>query len=119
MQAGYPVGLVLGPVAAAMAVISGLANVAMIEKQQFARGGVVEGNSYYGDRVDVRANSGEMILTQRQQRRLLDIADAGGEGSTPLIFQFYNSDGTAETLRREIRNGQADSLLSALAERMR
>lgn len=52
---------------------------------QFARGGLVKpihaamganivpGTSYYGDRVPVMANSGEMILNQGQQKGLFDL----------------------------------------------
>jgi len=39
MSVGGPVGLVLGPVSAGLAVIAGLANVAMIEKQPLGDGG--------------------------------------------------------------------------------
>ena len=39
----------------------------------FAEGGVVGGNSYEGDRVLARVNSGEMILNKNQQTELFDI----------------------------------------------
>jgi len=39
----------------------------------FAEGGVVGGNSYEGDRVLARVNSGEMILNRSQQTELFDI----------------------------------------------
>ena len=41
----------------------------------FATGGVVGGTSYTGDKIPVRVNSGEMILTQQQQARLFAIAN--------------------------------------------
>ena len=55
---------------------------AMLPK--FASGGIIQGNSKYGDRLLARVNAGEAILNQRQQKRLLDIADGraasiGGE----------------------------------------
>lgn len=47
--------------------------VAMIS--QFARGGIVGGNSKSGDRVLARVNSGEMILNAAQQAQLFAIAN--------------------------------------------
>ena len=41
----------------------------------FAKGGVVGGSSNTGDKVPVRVNSGEMILTKTQQARLFAIAN--------------------------------------------
>jgi hypothetical protein len=43
----------------------------------FATGGVVPGRSYTGDRVTARVNSAEMILTQSQQSKLLNLATKG------------------------------------------
>lgn len=43
----------------------------------YAQGGVVGGNSYWGDNLYARVNSGEMILNNRQQRRLFDLLDTG------------------------------------------
>lgn len=54
----------------------------------FANGGVVGGNSYTGDKLFARVNSGEMILNQRQQRNLNNMLDtntmpkAGGTNVT-------------------------------------
>lgn len=48
LQAGYPVGLVLGPVMAAIAIASGLANVAHINGIQFARGGILMARRAFG-----------------------------------------------------------------------
>lgn len=44
----------------------------------FAEGGVIGGNSYYGDKLYARVNSGETILNQRQARTALDMMDGGG-----------------------------------------
>ena len=40
---------------------------------KFESGGIVGGSSYFGDRLLARVNSGEVILNQRQQRRVLDM----------------------------------------------
>lgn len=53
--------------------------------QQFASGGVVRGSSYSGDRVLVRANSGEMILTPQDQSSLLQMIRGGNIGSGKSI----------------------------------
>ena len=44
---------------------------------KFAEGGIVGGSSYFGDKLLARVNSGEMILNQGQQARLLSMTDGG------------------------------------------
>jgi hypothetical protein len=44
---------------------------------KFADGGIVGGSSYFGDKLLARVNSGEMILNQGQQARLLSMTDGG------------------------------------------
>ena len=44
----------------------------------FNAGGIVEGNSFHGDRMLARVNAGEMVLTRPQQGRLFDILDGRG-----------------------------------------
>lgn len=61
------VGAGLGTLAAMVSTIKG-----------FNAGGIVEGNSFHGDRMLARVNAGEMILTRPQQGRLFDILDGGG-----------------------------------------
>lgn len=41
----------------------------------FEHGGIVDGTSYTGDRLNAKVNSREMILTQRQQARLFSLAN--------------------------------------------
>ena len=45
----------------------------------FEQGGVVPGTSYTGDKMLIRANSGERILTIPQQQKLMDMILAGGQ----------------------------------------
>ena len=45
---------------------------------KFAEGGIVGGSSYFGDKLLARVNSGEMILNQGQQARLLAMTNGGG-----------------------------------------
>lgn len=61
------VGAGLGTLAAMVSTIKG-----------FNVGGIVDGNSFHGDRMLARVNAGEMILTKPQQGRLFDILDGGG-----------------------------------------
>ena len=61
------VGAGLGTLAAMVSTIKG-----------FNSGGIVDGNSFHGDRMLARVNAGEMILTRPQQGRLFDILDGGG-----------------------------------------
>ena len=62
-------------------VVSNLANSLGDKGQGFANGGIVGGNSYSGDRVPVRVNSGEMILNGRQQAELFAVANGGSNSS--------------------------------------
>lgn len=53
----------------APAIVSALAAFASIPK--FAQGGIIGGSSFAGDKLLARVNSGEMILNQNQQSKLL------------------------------------------------
>lgn len=44
---------------------------------KFADGGIVGGSSFFGDKLLARVNSGEMILNQGQQARLLSMTSGG------------------------------------------
>ena len=44
---------------------------------KFADGGIIGGSSYFGDKLLARVNSGEMILNQGQQARLLSMTEGG------------------------------------------
>lgn len=47
---------------------------------EFAKGGIVPGTSYYGDRVPALVNSGEMVITRAQQAALWNAIDSGELG---------------------------------------
>lgn len=57
----------------------------------FASGGIVGGNSYTGDKVLVRANSGEMILTKEQQSTLYNQIKAKDIVGQPQYINPGNS----------------------------
>ena len=59
-------------VAIAAAVLAqGLANVVQIESQNFATGGIVQGNPSRGDVVPANLTAGELVLNQAQQENLV------------------------------------------------
>jgi len=79
-------------------------------------GGIIPGNSFSGDRVPARVNSGEMILNYGQQKKLFDMANgkgsAGGGGNVTLIV---NNQGTATeatvTGERDTEDGKVIELM--------
>jgi hypothetical protein len=44
-----------------------------VSKKNYEKGGVQDGSSYVGDRVDAKINSGEMVLNVAQQQKLMDL----------------------------------------------
>ena len=75
---------IFGAIAAAGVIAAGLAQERQIAAQKFATGGIVQGPSS-GDTVPVRANGGEMILTQAQQGQLFQMANGQGGGGGMVI----------------------------------
>lgn len=71
---------------------TGALQVANIAAQKFAKGGIVQGDSRSGDNINIRANAGEMMLTDEQQSRLFKIA-SGEEKSGGMTFNFNVSKG--------------------------
>ena len=66
-----------GNLAAIATVVATVASV-FASLPKFADGGIVGGSSYFGDKLLARVNSGEMILNQGQQARLLAMTSGGG-----------------------------------------
>lgn len=69
------------------------ATVANIPK--FEDGGIVGGNSYYGDKMIARVNSGEMILNGGQQANLFKMLNGGSSsigGATEVKLRISGSD---------------------------
>lgn len=86
----------MGPIAWGIFTATGLAQVATVISQmkslgQYANGGIVGGNSYTGDRVLARVNSGEMILNGSQQAQLFNMINDGGLGGN-VVFKISGSD---------------------------
>lgn len=66
---------VLGPIGVIAAIASVVGALASIPK--FATGGIVGGNSPYGDKILARVNSGEMIANAQQQRKIWEAMNQG------------------------------------------
>ena len=75
--AAVPVVGWINAVAAITAIMSAMAAV-----PKFTDGGIVGGNSFIGDNMIARVNSGEMILNDRQQKNLFNLLD--GKGGTSV-----------------------------------
>jgi hypothetical protein len=50
----------------------------------FAQGGMVQGNTYSGDQVPIRANAGEVVLTRAMQGNLASQLEGNGLGNLNL-----------------------------------
>lgn len=74
--AGIPI---VGPILAAGAVLSIMGALMNIPKFEF--GGIVPGNSYSGDKMLARVNSGELILNMAQQNNLAGALQSGTNGN--------------------------------------
>lgn len=71
-----PAAIFTTPAFIATAVGGVLAAFASIPK--FATGGIVGGNSKFGDKIMARVNSGEMIANETQQQRIWNAMNSGG-----------------------------------------
>jgi len=101
----------LGPIGWAAFGIAGMAQlIAMIAQIKslssgYASGGIIPGNSYHGDQMYVRANAGEMILTQGQQSRLFRMLDGGvyngGMGQVEFVINGSQLKGVLNNYSRK------------------
>jgi hypothetical protein len=101
----------LGPIGWAAFGIAGLAQlIAMVAQIKsltsgYASGGIIGGNSYHGDQMFVRANAGEMILTQGQQSRLFRLLDGGayngGLGQVEFVINGSQLKGVLNNFNRK------------------
>ena len=101
----------LGPIGWAAFGIAGLAQlIAMVAQIKsissgYASGGIIPGNSYHGDQMYVRANAGEMILTQGQQSRLFRMLDGGiyngGAGQVEFVINGSQLKGVLNNYSRK------------------
>ena len=76
--------------------VGGLAQVASVIAQihslsGYASGGIIGGNSYTGDKVLARVNSGEMILNPSQQANLFNMINGGVSTGGEVKFRIDGS----------------------------
>lgn len=82
------------------AVVAGIALVALgsivsakfSNAGKFANGGIVGGQSYYGDKILARVNSGELILNNNQQRAVLGAMNGSGDSTIIPSIKIQGSD---------------------------
>lgn len=99
----------------AIAIGAGIMAAVLAFADGFATGGVVPGNSFSGDNVLARVNSGEMILNRAQQARLFDIAEGNtepGGTSGAVINQTINvqNGGDLTAITQAIKRGTVEAL---------
>ena len=85
--AAVPVVGWINAIAAVGAIVAAMASV-----PKFATGGIVDGSSFYGDRVLARVNSGEMILNRSQQKNLFSLINNGVSGGSKVEFKIQGKD---------------------------
>lgn len=90
------VGIASGLVSAMMSAMAAQ-HAATLAMAAFKDGGIVGGSSFYGDKVIARLNSGEMVLSKKQQTNLFNAIDNGmfGFGTTEnatISFKLKGSD---------------------------
>ena len=68
----YNLAAIAGGIAAVLAALAAMS--------KFANGGIVGGNSYSGDKVLARLNSGELVLNRQQQATLFNAIKSGNLG---------------------------------------
>lgn len=77
-----------------IAIAAGVAAVvaALASMSKYAKGGIVGGNSYSGDRQMARVNSGEMILNKAQQGTLWNMLNGKGGVGSNVQFKIRGTD---------------------------
>jgi tape measure domain-containing protein len=101
----YPANLAAAAQLAANANIAfglGVATVGASAIQGFQDGGVVGGNSFSGDRVVARVNSGEMILNREQQSTLFNQLNSGASSSGQNVTVHTNVVVDGEVIARAV-----------------
>ena len=77
-----------------IAIAAGVAAVvaALASMNKYAKGGIIGGSSYSGDRQVARVNAGEMILNRHQQSTLFNAINSGKLGGGNVQFKIRGTD---------------------------
>jgi hypothetical protein len=122
MSVGGPYAPAVAAAYAAGSIAFTAAQIAQIATAKFAQGGIVGGNSYSGDRVNARLNSGEMVLTQQQQAQLFNMANGRGAGNQSIsmggdtIIIQGSADSRAIEAIKKTKEDQLESLRGMIKE---
>lgn len=97
--AAVPLTISFGSLLTGMVLASAGAQAAAIAK--YATGGIVPGNSYYGDKVPAMVNSGEMILNRQQQLELFKkISEPTEQTQSNINVNIESFSGNDDDLQR-------------------
>lgn len=105
-----PAAIAMVPILVAIATAAGVANLIAIGDAKptapaFATGGIVPGSSFSGDQITAKVNSGEMVLTQDQQKNLFNMANNGGGGGNYFTFMI-DSETLYDKFYTDSKNGK-------------
>lgn len=82
LQPFFLAGYIAAAIGTVLSAVAQAKQLLQVEPPKFAQGGIVPGIRYYGDKVPVMANSGEMFINTEQQRNLLSAIRTGNLGTS-------------------------------------
>ena len=85
-------------------------------KTDFNQGGIVGGNEFTGDNVGINVNSGEMVLTRRQQAEFYNMIKRGGgmgDRNSPIVVNAMINDKVLATSMAEYGEKRNPNLLGS------
>lgn len=82
--------------------------------KDYEQGGIEEGDSYVGDRVDAKINSGEMVLNLDQQQRLMELLRGRITPPEMPMEKDIVEPATEEETNLDSKNKELEARISAL-----
>lgn len=74
----------------------------------YAQGGIVDGNSYSGDRIPIMANAGEVVLTRAMQGNLASQLQGNGLGNMNMTAEISGEQIRLVLNRNGLRTGRGE-----------